>query len=340
MKNVYFIPMKDWNPEKISVEAKRILDHLVTKENVVLEKEVPLKVHFGEQGNVTFIPPTCYLGVIDYLKEKHVDTRFIETNVLYRGSRTTRDKHLETARSHGFTMLPITIADGDHGEEYDNVAIDGELLKSVKIGKGYAPYKQFIVLAHFKGHVEAGFGGAMKQLGMGFAARGGKLEQHATIKPFVNEDVCVSCGICKGACNYDAIEIVEKASIDSSKCVGCAGCVAACPTGAIETEWSQKDFYEKLAEYAYGAQKGRNNIYLNFAFQITNVCDCVGKELETVADNIGILASTDPVALDTACLTLLQEREGKLLFDKGRRTIEHAEKIGLGTSEYNLITLE
>ena len=337
MSKVYFIENDSLSAERLGADALTLLKSVVADTGHVFDKEVPLKVHFGEKGNVTFLSARCYEDILQYLKDAGVSPSYIETNVLYRGSRTTTDKHLETARAHGFTQVPIIIADGDLGTEYDVVEIEGQYLKKCKIGKGYGKFNQFIVMSHFKGHIQAGFGGALKQLAMGFAARGGKLEQHAGIAPVVKAGKCIACGLCVEKCDFDAIKMNGTAVIDQDKCVGCAGCIAVCPEGAIRNSWSGSHFLEKLAEYALGAAKDKDIIYISFISNVTEECDCTGIHMKPIAENIGVLASKDPVALDTACLDLLQQRSGKKLFDNGRVSLGHAEKMGLGTMAYELV---
>jgi hypothetical protein len=339
MSKVYFIENVKSDYDQLGKDALDLLKKVVEETGHRFDKEVPIKVHFGEKGNKTFIPAACYDKTINYLKEQGVSPSYIETNVLYRGSRTTTEVHLETAKAHGFNQIPIIIADGDIGTEYNEIEIGKEYLKSCKIGKAYGNYGQFLVMSHFKGHIEAGFGGALKQLAMGFAARGGKLEQHSGISPVVKAEKCISCGICVNKCNYGAIEIMDSAVIDSSKCIGCAGCIAVCPTGAIRNTWTGSHFFEKLSEYAYGASKDKDNIYITFVHNITQECDCAGMHMDPITGNIGVLASKDPVALDTACLELVQKNSGEMLFDKGRTSLRHAEKIGLGTMDYELIQI-
>lgn len=336
LSKVYFIKNSGSDYDQLGKDALELLKRIASETGHKFEKEVPIKVHFGEKGNKTFIPAKCYDEIIKYLKEKGVSPSYIETNVLYRGSRTTTELHIETAKSHGFTQIPIIIADGEIGTEYDEIEISKDYINKCKIGKGYGKFKQFIVMSHFKGHAEAGFGGALKQLAMGFAARGGKLDQHSGISPMVDAEKCVSCGICVKKCNFGAIETPNTAVIDENKCIGCAGCIAVCPQGAIENSWAGSHFFEKLAEYAYGASKDKDNIYIAFVHNITKECDCAGMHMKPIAGNIGVLASKDPVALDTACLELVQKISGEKLFEKGRATLRHAQKIGLGTMEYEL----
>jgi uncharacterized Fe-S center protein len=339
LSKVYLIRNSESNYEQLGKDALELLKKIVSETGHRFEKEVPIKVHFGEKGNKTFIPASCYDETINYLEENGVSTSYIETNVLYRGARTTTEKHIETAKSHGFTQIPIIIADGDIGTEYHEIEINKEYIHKCKIGKEYRNYKQFIVMSHFKGHVAAGFGGALKQLAMGFAARGGKLEQHSGISPVIDAEKCISCGICENKCNYGAIQTLDTAVIDESKCIGCAGCIAVCPQGAIENTWGGSHFLEKLSEYAYGAAKDKEIIYITFVHNITKECDCAGTHMKPIAANIGVLAGMDPVALDAACLDLVQKSSGEKLFEKGRKSLQHAEKIGLGTMQYELIEI-
>jgi uncharacterized Fe-S center protein len=337
MSKVYYIKNTGSDYHQLGKDALKLLKKVEADTYHLFESEVPIKVHFGEKGNKTFIPAQCYDNIIDYLKEKGVSPSYIETNVLYRGSRTTTDMHIETAKSHGFTQIPIIIADGEIGTEYDEVEINKHFFKKCKIGKGYKRFNQFIVTSHFKGHVAAGFGGAIKQLAMGFAARSGKMEQHTDITPIIEAEGCISCGVCVEKCDFGAIQMKETAEIDASKCVGCAGCIAVCPQSTISNSWQGIHFLEKLSEYAYGAVKDKDIIYISFVHNITSECDCAGMAMEPITDNIGILAGKDPVALDTACLDLVQKSAKERLFDFGRTTLEHAEKIGLGTMKYDLI---
>ncbi len=336
MSKVYFKRVTSNNSEALSLAAQTLLEKIVTSTNHVFSKEVPIKVHFGEKGNTTFVPATCYEGIIETLKDNDVKSSFIETNVLYRGSRTTRESHIALAKEHGFTALPIIIADGDHGEAYDEIEVNKTYFETCKIGREFSNYDQFIVTSHFKGHGVAGFGGAMKQLAMGFAARGGKLAQHSGISPRVKASKCIACGLCVKKCDVDAIELNDKAVIIPEKCVGCAGCIAVCPVGAIQNDWSGENFKEKVAEYAYGAQLGKDNIYITFLINVTEECDCMGQHMTPVAKDIGVFASKDPVAIDVACLDILQKEHGHPLFESGRATIKHAVKIGLGSDQIDL----
>jgi uncharacterized Fe-S center protein len=339
LSKVFFIRNSGSNYNELGREALELLRKIISETGHRFENEVPIKVHFGEKGNRTFIPAVCYDAVIEYLREQGVQPYYIETNVLYRGSRTTTELHLETAKAHGFTQIPIIIADGDIGTEFDEIEVNKDYISKAKIGKGYGRFNQIIVMSHFKGHGAAGFGGAIKQLAMGFASRAGKLEQHSGISPRVDSRSCISCGVCIEKCDYSAIRMKKTAVIDDDKCVGCAGCIAVCPVGAISNTWGGSNFIQKLTEYAYGASKGKDIIYITFVHNITRECDCAGMPMRPIAENIGILAGKDPVAIDAACLDLVQKSNGQRLFEKGRAALAHGEKIGLGTMKYQLVEI-
>ncbi|MBN2095367.1 MAG: DUF362 domain-containing protein [Candidatus Aenigmarchaeota archaeon] len=342
MARVYFRPVDSYEKTcEVSKAARGLLERVISEEKIPLEKSIPVKVHFGEKGNVTFIEPKNFKGLLDFLKEKKIDSCFIETNALYVGSRNTKEKHVQTALEHGFTALPIVIADGENGEEVSEVEINKRRFKKCKIGKAIAESRQLIVLSHFKGHSFSGFGGAIKQLGMGCSARSGKLDQHANSHPTLNPLKCKKCGLCVKNCPGDAIELGLVPRVNTKKCLGCARCISVCPNGAMDINWLStmpKTFHEKLAEYAYAAHQGKKNIYISFLLRIAKDCDCWGCKQDIVAKDIGVFASTDPVAIDKACWDLLNKMEGRKVFG-GEDIFEYAENIGLGTSQYELIEI-
>jgi uncharacterized Fe-S center protein len=326
--------------------TRHLLDVVIEKEGVVLQKRIPLKVHFGEAKNVTYLKSDNYLGIIDYLKEREIETCYIETNVLYGGQRYKQELHAKTAEEHGFTQLPIVFADGEHGESFAEVEINKKHFKTFKIGKAFLDYDQLLILSHFKGHGIAGFGGAIKQLSMGHAAKGGKLAMHVGEKPHIISRKCQQCNLCKTRCNVDALNIGKKSYIDKAKCIGCGACMAICPYKAI-TIMSIKNiakfigignpFIEKLVEGAYAAQLNKKNIYMNFAMNVTAGCDCIGKKMTPLMEDFGIFISTDPVAIDKACFDMAKEKGKKF---KGEKTFAYAMSIGLGTANYTLHELK
>lgn len=353
---IYFKKIDSYSKtDEISAAAAMLAKKIQEEEHVIdFAKPLPIKVHFGEAGNTTFIQPKNFEGIINWLSTnakgrdgKYPTLFFTDTNVLYKGSRTTKKQHLEVAKEHGFTKLPIIIADGEAGEENEEIDITGTNAKhftKCSIGKAIAENTQILVLAHFKGHGLAGFGGAIKQLSMGCAARPGKLAMHSHSKPIINPLQCKKCMTCTKNCPADACIIAMVPHIDGAKCIGCAKCIAVCPHGAIHPNWVStmpKEFNEKLAEYALAAQKGKKIIYLNFILNITHECDCWGSETKQkiVAKDIGILAGTDPVALDKASLDLLKQNEGKKVF-KNEDMLDYAQKIGLGSTKYELVEIK
>lgn len=348
MSKVYFKKVSATTTvEDVQGISKELLIIILKKEKIVLGKEVPLKVHFGERGNKTFIKPENFQGVIDLLKEKNIKSSFMETNTIYGGQRHKSDIHEVLAKEHGFTQLPVVIADGKSGEEYEEVEINKKHFKTAKIGKAFIPHKQMIVISHFKGHRLAGFGGAIKQLAMGFGTKGGKLAMHMGVKPRIRNRKCVACNACVPRCNVNALHIhkKKKSYIDHEVCVGCGACVPACPHKAISffsvrgirnaiTQGGA--FKEKMAEYAFAAQKDKEFIYLTFAMDITKGCDCEPRSMKPFMPDLGVFVSTDPVALDRACVDMAKTLGKKF---KGTSIFAYAKSIGLGSSSYDLIEL-
>jgi uncharacterized Fe-S center protein len=332
--------------EEISQIAKMLLEHILTEANIKLNDKVPLKVHFGESGNTTYIPSSCYEGIIKSLSERNVSTSFMETSVMYGGQRHNRSLHEKTAAEHGFVQVPVEIADGEQGEDFSEIAVSGgKHFKTCKIGKDFEQYSQLIVLSHFKGHMLAGFGGALKQLSMGFASKGGKLAMHMGIKPHLVNRKCKTCGLCQSRCNENAITIGTKSFIDPEKCVGCGACVSICPHKAISifsikgifnAIFQRNRFREKLMEYAFAAHHGRQNIYMNFALNITKGCDCEPRKMKPLMEDLGIFISLDPVAIDRACYDMVKNSGHAF---KGAEQFVYAEKLGLGSCNYQLIDM-
>lgn len=344
MSTVYFTPIHAYSEtQRIQQASKKLLETLIAKESLQLASYVPMKVHFGEKGNNTFIAPENFNGIIDYLQEHNINSAFMETNAVYSGARMNRTDHTKLAQSHGFTRLPVVIADGEYGDEYTEVQIGKKRFVSCKIGKAIAEQQQLLIVSHFKGHGQAGFGGAIKQLAMGCASRGGKLAQHADSKPVINPFSCTQCGSCARYCPMKAVRVGRFSRINNKLCIGCAGCMSVCPKKAILFNPLRvsisKTFLEKLAEYAYAAQLNKRNLYITFAFNLTKGCDCVGRAMKPITKDVGVFASTDPVAIDQACLDLVDKHAGKQVFG-GRHTLTYAEQIGLGHKAYELIELQ
>jgi len=305
--------------------------------------KVALKIHFGEDGNITHIKPQWLKDASKFFEAPV----FVETNVLYRGSRTTSKDHLEVARKHGFDFIDIDILDGEYGGDSIEVEVKLGDIEKAKMGAGIKKYGQWIAVTHFKGHLAVGFGGALKNIGMGLGSRAGKLQMHSIVSPKVKLEACIGCGTCVSDCPVDAITLDGKAQIDSNTCIGCAHCIAICPEKAIDIPWDMSDsvnkkLMERMTAYAKAALKNREWWFMNFLTDVTYDCDCFGIKQESIIDDVGILLSRDPVAIDAASLDLVEKAHGGFdpFLEKhgvdGRYILEYAEKAGLGTRNYSL----
>ena len=335
---------KKCGSDEVSAAARAVLEALLQNSTVGVDKELLLKVHFGERGNRTYLKQDYYSGIIDFLTEQGCSCKYSETSVLYGGERFSSEKHIKLALSHGFDRLPIEIADGDNGGSACQVPVkNGKHFQFAAIAEKLAIADQTIVLSHFKGHMLAGFGGALKQLSMGFAAKGGKMAMHLGVKPRIIKWKCRNCGLCMKRCNEQAISRVgKKCFIDQNKCIGCGACFSICPHHAVSVFtlkgiwhalFKGRFFREKLAEYASASHSGKRNIYINFVINVTPGCDCEPRPMFPCVDDIGIFASMDPVAVDSACYDAVA-RAGKRF--RGKELLSYAEKIGVGSTAYEL----
>jgi uncharacterized Fe-S center protein len=324
-----------------------------------------VKMHFGERGNTSYIRPIFVRVAIDEFKKSGCLPFLTDTNTLYVGSRSNTPEHIRTAVENGFSYasmgVPIVIADGLKGGNYESVAIKGELFREVKIASDIARADAVLALTHVKGHELTGFGGALKNIGMGGGSRAGKMEMHADLRPRVSE-ACIGCGKCTKWCQVGAIEVkAKKAHIDHDVCVGCAECIVVCPVSAIKINWKwDAGFVQKrMVEYAAGVIKPRKRkmAYVNFVMDVSPQCDCYNYSDASIVPDVGILISRDPVAIDKASVDLINQQEGikgtavkthRAGKDKIRDVnphsdwtvqIKHAEKLGLGSSTYRLIKI-
>ncbi|MCD6499680.1 MAG: DUF362 domain-containing protein [Deltaproteobacteria bacterium] len=323
---------------------------------------VAVKIHPGEEGNQYYVHADSVQAVIDGLGLDWRQTFVTDTTVLYRGRRMTAPDYAMLAREHGFgppDTPSFIVADGLRGTDERTVLLpNGCSAPSARIARIFEDVDAMVVVSHFKGHLLAGFGGAIKNLGMGCASRGGKLFQHSTVTPTVHEDKCIACGVCADHCPENAIDIDEIARIDPDRCVGCGECLQRCPTGAMRVSWNQRTdaFVRRLAEYAWAAtQLAPLAACVNFVTDVSADCDCMADAAPPMLADIGVLASTDPVALDQACLDLTiaaTPPKGSPLAGKagpgedkfaalrpsthGPVQLEHAEKLGLGRRDYVL----
>ncbi|MHA1244509.1 MAG: DUF362 domain-containing protein [Candidatus Heimdallarchaeota archaeon] len=313
-------------------------------EDLKPEGKTAIKIHFGANNNDTHINPKYLVDLPKYIH----DPIFVESNCLYPGMRHRSDKHIKLAREHGFTYLDIDILDGELGRDYNEIEINSRNAKVAKISSGLQRYKNLIAISHFKGTPGHGFGGAIKNLAMGLASRAGKMHMHSGVAPNINEEKCNSCGECVENCIANAIALEEFAVIDQELCIGCAFCISVCPERAIGASWGKrkgKEFIELLADYAFAVTRDKNWWYINAIINITEKCDCMPFKQEPFMDDIGMLFSKDPIAIDQASIDLvMKHNNGVDPFKKPdvptNYILKYGEELGLGTTEYELIELE
>ncbi|MDP8232226.1 MAG: DUF362 domain-containing protein [Candidatus Zophobacter franzmannii] len=327
---VYFT--KDISSESIQKLYERIKPKVSGK--------IAVKVHFGEKGNKNYLDP-------DLIKDLVVElsATLIETNVLYVSPRRYTDSHIALAKDHGFDFAPIDIID-DEGETV--LQYNGKHFKEVRTGSHLKNYDTIIVISHFKGHVAQGFGGAIKNVGMGLGSIPGKMSMHASAIPQYNDAKCVKCGICVPNCPVDAITI-DPVVIDQEKCIGCASCIGVCPEQVFNVPWGSTDgntFQERVTEYADAISKNHNMVYINVLNNISAHCDCISSAPPAFTDDIGILASFDIVAIDKACLDLVNEQTklsdafAKHSHTSGNHQLDYGQEIGLGSKMYHLVDVD
>ena len=329
-------------------------------------KFTAVKIHFGEPGNLAFLRPNYAKTVCDYIKKLGGKPFLTDCNTLYVGGRKNGLDHLDSAYQNGYnpfcTGVHSIIADGIKGTDERLVKVDGgEYVKEAKIGAAVMDADIVISLNHFKGHELTGFGGALKNLGMGCGSRAGKMEMHSAGKPVVKQALCIGCGQCVKICAHSAPVITEhKAKIDTDKCVGCGRCIGVCPRDAIQPAWDEaNDILNcKIAEYSKAVIAGRPNFHISIVVDVSPFCDCHGENDIPIVPDIGMFASFDPVALDRACADAVNKQPaigGSLLEKHGHShgdhfadvspvtnwvsALEHAEKIGIGTMDYELVTI-
>jgi len=367
MSKVYFTDLRTTPKRNLFNKIEDLLNRVKLDTKIKKNDIVAVKLHFGEYGNAAYLRPVFLRTIVGKIKELKAKPFLTDTNTLYTGSRSNAVNHLTTAIRNGFDYscveCPVIIADGLRGSSEAKVAINGEVLKETSIAKEIAEADSIVVVTHFKAHELSGFGGALKNIGMGCATRKGKLIQHSSLAPKVNTETCKGCKVCFDSCPAEAISLVnKKASIYEKKCIGCGECLLICPFNAIETRWDESSdvFQKKIAEYALGALNGKEKkaVYLNFVMQVSPACDCYPSNDAAIVRDIGILASDDPVAIDAAACDLVNNEDSmphtaiKHHLGKGEDKwkalypaidwniqLNHAKKIGLGTREYTLIKI-
>lgn len=373
---VYFTDMRC----RVGTSILEKLDKLIISAGIeridFKKKFVAIKIHFGEPGNLAFLRPNFAKTVADRVRALGGQPFLTDSNTLYVGRRNNALVHLDAAYENGFspfsTGCQIIIADGLKGGDEVEVPVDGGIiLKSARIGRAIMDADILISLNHFKGHEMTGFGGALKNIGMGSGSRAGKMAMHCNGKPMVDQEKCVGCRVCAKFCNQSALTFSEdkKAVLDQDLCVGCGRCVAACNYHALYPPFdgSGEDVNLRMVEYAKAVLDGRPHFHISVVNQVSPYCDCHGENDAAIIPDIGIFAGFDPVALDKACIDAVnaapvlpktaladsltqaesagdrQQAEGSDHFHSihpgtnWRSQISHSEAIGLGSGEYELV---
>lgn len=369
---VYFTDFRT----RVGVSLTEKLQRLIKKAGItdidMDGKFVAIKMHFGELGNLSYLRPNYAKAVADVVKECGGKPFLTDCNTLYPGSRKNALEHLDCANINGFNTITtgcqIVIGDGLRGTDDITVPVrNGEYCKEAYIGRAVMDADIFISLTHFKGHESTGFGGAIKNIGMGCGSRAGKMQQHNSGKPIVHDDLCRGCRRCAKECGSDAITYENgKAVINQDICKGCGRCIGACAFDAIENQnWDANEILgRKMAEYSQAVCDGRPTFHISLVRDISPNCDCHGENDAPILPDVGIFASFDPVALDQACVDaclhatpMPNSQLSDNLADphwhhhhdnfldsnpnvRWKETLEHAEKIGLGTREYELIQMK
>ncbi|MBQ4539646.1 MAG: DUF362 domain-containing protein [Alistipes sp.] len=334
-------------------------------------KFVAIKIHFGELGNISYLRPNYARAVVDVVKELGGKPFLTDCNTMYPGSRKNALEHLYCAWENGFTPLtvgcPILIGDGLKGtDDIEVPVVGGEYVKAAKIGRAVMDADIFISLSHFKGHEMTGFGGAIKNIGMGCGSRAGKTEQHSGGQPQIDEEMCRGCKLCQAQCANGGLEFdvaTRKMKVNYTNCVGCGRCLGACNFDAIsfENEQAPTMLNRRMAEYAKAVVDGRPQFHISIVVDISPNCDCHAENDAPILPDIGMFASIDALALDQACADACLAATplpGSQLYDhihaegfcdhhdhfknstpesEWRSCLEHAEKIGLGSRDYELI---
>jgi len=368
---VYFIDFRATFKENFLSKFDRLMKQAGIDNCIGKRDLVALKLHFGESGNTAFIRPVYIRQAVKSVKNAGGFPFLTDANTLYAGTRGDAPLHLVTAITNGFDYAvvdaPLIIADGLRGRTETPVEINGKHFREVYIGSEIIQADCLISIAHFKGHELSGFGGAIKNVGMGAASRKGKLEQHSGVSPKVKEKKCIGCEQCADHCVEQAIEMIEeKAFIHPEKCIGCGECILICENKAVQIQWNADIpvFMEKMVEYTAGVLKNKSGkaFYINFINHVSPACDCVPYNDAPIVRDIGVVASMDPVAIDQASIDLVNKEPalpGSCMInhseagmaagsDKFRAIypnvdwplqLAYAEQIGLGSRDYELIKL-
>lgn len=367
--DVYFMDLGATSRENLPQKLSRLVKTAGIEDILSKNDLTAVKIHFGERGNTNFIRPVYIRQMIQTIRAARAVPFLTDANTLYKGARSDAVSHIRTAVENGFAFssmdgAPVVIADGLMGKSEIAVEVGQKNCEQVYIGSEIANADAFVSVAHFKGHEISGFGGTLKNVGMGSASRRGKLELHSNVSPKIKRKTCTGCGECAAHCPGEAIYLKEKkAYINQALCIGCAECIVRCPTASVNINWNQTVpvFLEKMMEYTLGVlrEKQGKSFFINFITDVTPKCDCLPYSEGPIVNDIGVVASLDPVAIDQASADLVNQQSalphptltthlapGEDKF-KGlypsvdwQHQLAYGETIGLGTRAYNLVKLD
>lgn len=372
---VYFTDMHVGMGDSLLNKFERLISAAGIDEIDFEDKFVAVKLHFGEYGNMAFLRHQYAKVLCDHIKARGGKPFLTDCNTLYVGYRNNALNHLDAAYMNGYNPLATgvhtIIADGLRGTDERAIPVEGgEYVKEAKIGAAIAEADVIISLTHFKGHVGAGFGGAIKNIGMGAGSKKGKMEMHSSGTPRILKKNCIGCGMCVKNCANDGVHVIDKlAVIDEEKCLGCGFCIAYCPKGAIATKWDEAKpvMNRKIAEYTKAVLAGKPSFHISLLVDVSPDCDCEGGNDIPIIPDVGMFASFDPVAIDQACVDAANKqpvisgseadkcqchdhdhgREGSHDVFKVMHPdtdweagLIHGEKLGIGTRDYQLVEVK
>jgi len=364
---VYFTDLHTELGDGLLVKFRRLIEKAGIGDIDFKNQFTAIKIHFGEPGNLAFLRPNWSKIVVDVVKEQGGKPFLTDCNTLYVGGRKNALDHLESAYSNGYTPFStdchLIIADGLKGLTETLVPVDGgEYVKEAKIGSSVMDADVFLSLTHFKGHESTGFGGAIKNIGMGCGSHSGKMEMHSHGTPRVRTERCIGCGLCVKNCAHEGVVVIDGiAEIQEEYCVGCGRCIGVCPTGAMAPRWDESNdiLNRKMAEYAWAVLKGRPAFHMSLVIDVSPNCDCGAENDIPIVPSVGMFASFDPVALDQACADAVNRQPalpGSQLHNAECKKedhfasvhpdtnwevcLEHGEKLGMGSRAYELITVK
>ncbi len=370
---VFFLDMRANSRRTVMQKYQDMIKQLDPAGRIKPGGSVAIKVHFGEKGNFSYVRPQFVRPVVDAVKAAGGQPFITDCNTLYVGTRSDSVNHLTTALQNGFAYAvvdaPLIIGDGLYGGCHKEVAMNLPDCKTAYIGADIAAAQNLITISHFKGHELTGFGGVLKNLGMGCASRAGKLFQHSNVSPTVKDSACVGCGICVKRCPAEAITLIDRpegkgklALKDDKKCIGCGDCILACNYGAMTLNYDAQvpELMRRMVAHAKACFAGKDNsgLHISFITQVSPACDCYPFNDAPIVPDLGIMGSTDPVALDAAAVDMVNNASGlmasrlkhshapgedkfKALYPKSDWEIQlnYGQEIGLGSRGYELVTI-